>query len=376
MKRILIALLLTNLLSCIKKNSTDDIQMTEVQQELLSEHDEKSFDVVKDMAKKNVSLVEQTEKTLSIDTSSLRLSTKLLPLPVSIEVPKVIETENYFYVYNLILSPELENIAQYDKTGKLIKTFGRKGYGPGEITTINSISEKNHITYVFDNGQIKRFNESLEEIDRKFLKLWVNDVKFNTYNYDARVSDNKIFPYPISNIDSKADTINFSIKDIRPGALNFISSNETSFYSNDSLLIYAKTTLEYLHIIDKSDLTNTKHYKIKSPIIRKNEQVLDKKNINQEKFYSFMNSLFLIDKMHFFENNIWITFVDRNSNKNKYYLGKFELKANQSRILTLKVFDISESFKTVQFFEDHLFYTKINMKKKEVMLHMVKLKQL
>ena len=142
MKKILLALLLVSFLGCLKKDSTNLMKMADVQQEILTNHEEKSFDLVEDMTEKGVLSIIQTENISLFDTSSLSLSTITLSLPESIEIPIVVETENYYYAYNAILSPTLNNIAQYNKSGELIKSFGRKGNGPGEVTTISSISEK------------------------------------------------------------------------------------------------------------------------------------------------------------------------------------------------------------------------------------------
>lgn len=356
-------------MNCSKKKSQSHPLMSDSQEEFLEVQQSKSLDINQNLEQSTLYLLEQNDKIKILKSLPETSNSLEFDLPESIETPYIVETENFFYIYNVILSTNLTNIAQYNKEGKLLNTFGRKGQGPLEFTSINALSEKDYMTYILDNGYLKKINENLEEVERKFLKLWANDIKINDSSYDLRLSNNKVFPFPISNVDYRTDSINFSIEDKRPGALNFTSSNETTFDSNENLIVYAKTTLDMVHIIPKKNPSKATHLQIKSNIVRKNTSKLDKKRVNTEQFYKFMNSLFLINKLHLFDNILWISFLDRDESGTKHFLGKVNLNNLKTADgLNLEIIDTSQLFTNVHFYNDYLFIptTKIGSRKYKI----------
>tara|TARA_R110000868_G_scaffold159514_1_gene388376 strand:- start:13 stop:1152 length:1140 start_codon:yes stop_codon:yes gene_type:complete len=360
--------------SCSRSNEVNVPHMPDSQKNLLKEQFEKSFDLDKSIAEDHIKKAIQKEKILGLDFLDSDFRSTTFKLPASIETPRLVETENYFYIYNIILSKTGKNIVRYDKSGTNQITFGKKGRGPGEFTAINSISEHEGKTYVFDNGSLKKLDQNLEEIERKFLRLWTNNVIMNKKSYDLKLSNNKVFPFPIANVDYETDSINFSIKDSRPGAFNFTSPNGTTFFSNDSIIVYTKTTSNIIHIISKNLPLSVTHIQLESEIIRKNESILNKKTANKEKFFNFMNSLFLIEKLHINKGTLWISFVDRKDSEAKNYLGKINLKdIDKFEELEVKIYTAPKFLNSFNFYGDHLFFNSVNMNISEYKLFQVQL---
>jgi len=333
--------------------------MPEAQAELLREHQKKDVNIQTALDRGVIKSISQAGSIEILTPHQLQMRSIPLELPGAIKLPGLIETEHYYYVYNLNLSPAENNVVKYSKSGERLNVFGRKGKGPEEFLSLDSIQERNHITYIFDNGFIKLLDSLDTEIDRRFLGFWAKDSFVHKETIDLRISSNEVFSFPVVSIDKNDYALNFSVDDARKDNFNYLSSNNTTFFSNDSLIIYAKTTDQLLHFIPKDNPSHITTYQIESEIIRENEHELERSMIrDKDKIVEFFNTLFLMEKLFLSDNHLWITFMDRSKENIQYYLGKIPFPPNgNDSSLSMMVYDLSVFNTTISFFSDHLYYS-------------------
>jgi len=350
--------------------------MSETQYNALTERQHKSVNIQQELEDINYKTIKQRGEIVPITNLISDIDPINLSLPPELKIPKLVETENYFFVYNVILSPSESNIAKYDKQGKFLNLFARKGRGPNEITKIDALNEKDNLLYVSNNGSIKIFNKEDEETDIKFLNIWAYDIHINKNDYDIRSPANRVFTFPVLTLDLKTDSVKFTISDPRKDVFNFKSSNNTTFYSNDTLIIYAKTPSNKIHFFSKKRKKFFEHYKIDSEIIRRNTETLTK-NPTQNEFFKFYNALFLIDKIYLNNEILWITFIDHKDKETHYYIGKVSLKnGTANNILPLKLYETSNLFKNVHFWGNHLYFYKRTKNDTEINIYKILLSNL
>jgi len=360
MKRKHLLLIILILYGCTDNKKIPEMpEMPEQQKKLLSKHQQKSIDLPKSLESSKPIAIKQNGQVKAFPFTLGELDSITFEHPESITLSRLIETESYFFLNNHILSPDGHNIAQYDKSGSLLASFARKGRGPGEITTSTgnsgTIAERNDTTYLFDNGYLKIFNETLTEIDRKFIGLWASRAFINGNSFDLSIAANKYFPYPVTRIDKKSYDIQMSLMDDRSDVFNVSMLNSKTFFANNERIIYAKTTLNLIHVLKKKSNSFT-HYEIISEIIRKNEDSIDK-GAPPGEIASFLKNLFVIEKIHYKNRVLWILFRDRADDDLKRYLGKVSDLHSLNSSPSMDIYDLKKigyKHSNISFYEDHI----------------------
>jgi len=343
-------------MSCQSNNSNDRTppRMSGKQKDMYHERLEKSVDIEKSLDNNDIKTLTQAGATKVIDPSEVPLDTVDLTLPAPITIPMLAETENYWYAYNARLSPSDSNIAKYDKKGNLKNLFARKGKGPNEVIKIGAIAEKEFKTYVANDANIKVFDREDQMINQLNHFVWPKEISLTTNTYDIRTFANEVFSFPIYLYNLETDTLMATIQDKRKDIFNFQSSDNTTYFSNDSTMIYAKTPSAQIHFFSKEKLTFFEHYEIEADFIRENDVKPLTEQPNKNSFYSFYNELFLLDKIHLYQDNLFVTFVD--NKKDTHYLIVADLSgANSQGNRSFKAYDLSNVFKFVSFYKDHMY---------------------
>ena len=355
-KILTVILIIPLLMSCKSENSNKHIppKMSGKQKDMYHERLDKSIDIEKSLANLERKTLKQEGPVEKIDLGDVPIDTVNVTLPEEITIPKMVETENYWYVYNARLSPSDSNIAKYDKQGNLKKLFAGKGKGPNEVISISAIAEKDYKTYVANDANIKVFNRNDQMINQLNLFVWPKDISLTTDTYDIRTFANEVFSFPLYIYDINTDTLAATIKDRREDIYNFQSSDNTTYFSNDSTIIYAKTPSAQLHFFSKEKMEFSAHYQINADFIRKNDVKPLADRPSKSRFYSFFNELFLLDRIHLYENRLFVTFVD--NKKDTHYLIVADLSdaKGQDEIL-FKAYELTDVFKIVHFYNDHMY---------------------
>lgn len=351
-------------------------EMSEQQKELLETHRNQSVDITKSLKQSEIISIQQNGKLKDFPFSVELIDSIIFKHPKNITVSKLIETENYFYINNLVQSPVHNNVAQFNKDGTFIKSFGRKGRGPGEKTGIGVLVERSDTTFLFDNGYLKKFNKELTEFDREFIGLWANKAYINNNNFDLNISANEYFPYPVTIINMDDYSIKLSLKDNRSDVFKTTTTNSNTFFSNENLIIYAKTTLNLIHVLKKEDKSVT-HYEIRSDIIRENKKSL-REDASPDEFVDFLETLFVTEKLHFHDQILWILFRDGTDDNMKRYLAKVSNFFSQEGELTFDMYDLTKlkNNYNLNFRENHLNLSKRNESQGETTLYQIKLDQI
>lgn len=372
---LVIVIVIVIISNCTTKNNNKNLPaMPEQQKELLLQHKQKGIDVGEVLKEANLTPVNQHGKIRDFKLNTYINDTLKLRHPNPITMCRSVETENYFYLNNIIQSPTHNNIAQFYKNGKYIKSFGRKGRGPGEKTSIGVIAEQNDTTYLFDNGYLKLFDKELKEINRIFLGLWANQVYLNDHTIDLKIAANKYFPFPVTLIDKKKYEITLSIIDARPDILKTTTTSDNTFFSNDNYLFYAKTTLDLLHVLNKKNNTFS-HFKLSSDFIRENKKSLEE-NATPDEYVAFFKNLFVIERLHYVNNNLWVLFRDGTGENMKRYLGKVSnlFTGNQRKFVMYDLNTVANY--DFGFYKDHLNLSYENENKTETILYQIKLNRI
>ncbi|NGP89770.1 hypothetical protein [Fodinibius halophilus] len=374
MKRRYWILIILILFGCSNKKEFPG--MPEQQEKLLSEHQQKSVNLSKSFESSDLITVRQNGNIKAFPFTLEKLDSTTFEHPESIGISKLIETENYFFLDNIVLSPNGYNTAKYDKKGTFLASFARKGRGPGEKTTRGVIVERNDTTYLFDNGYIKLFDETLTEIDRTFIGLWAYQAFIDGQGFDLNIASNEYFPYPVTRVDKKSYDIQMSLMDDRSDIFNVSVSNSKTFFSNDELIIYAKTTLNLIHVIEKKSKSFA-HYEIISEIIRENEDSIEK-GATPDELVSFLENLFVIEKLHYKNQTLWILFRDGGGDNLKRYLGKVTNLRSLDSSADIEIYDLKKiGYKhNYSFFNNHINVSDRIEGDKKTFLYQIKLNQL
>jgi len=376
MDKLILILILLLIFSCSNNRNFENMpEMPEQQKGLLLKHQQKSVDLAKHLNNSEVIPIRQAGNIKKFPFEALKKDSIKLKHPDHITVSQVIETENYFFLNNIVQSTQYSNIAKFSKDGKFIKSIGRKGKGPGEITSIGVLTERRDTTFLFDNGYIKKFNKNLEELGREFVGLWVYKAFMWNQKFALKIAANEYFPYPVTIVDKDGYEIQLSIKDNRPDVFNTTSNDNNTFFANKDFMIYAKTTQSLIHVLKIKD-KNFSHYKVISEIIRENEKTL-REGATGNEFAEFFKNLFMVAKLHYCNGNLWILFRDKIGENAKKYLAKVADFPSQSRELSLKVFDVSTlTNSNINFYKDHLNLSKSNDDNDETTIYQMNLEHL
>jgi hypothetical protein len=304
---------------------SDHNNMSASQKAALEERNFKSISLVE-------SLKESEIKRLTLNSEFENIQfIKILEIDHEADFPILQSSKNFYFFNEIRILSDKENIHIYNKKGKFIKKFGEKGRGPNELQQVYSIAEKDSVIYLSDNGNLKTFNLSGKEISRKFIGIWANKINILKNSIDFKSSHNNIFAFPVLNYSKEKLELNFAIKDIREDGYGFKSTNSTTFFSNDSIIIYAHTNKRLLHIFDKTQKRFIEHYELEADFIRKNTKKL-KKNAKIKEFTQFISTVFSLKKIHWYKNNIYILFQDNLSeNKQNSYISRLDLRSKKSK---------------------------------------------
>ncbi len=230
--------------------------------------------------------------------------------------------------------------------------FARGGRGPNEVENILSLTEKDNVIYLSDNGYLKRFNaESDKELRRSdFHGIWSYQITVTDNTIELLSPFNKVFHFPVYILNRSDETMELAIPDTREGPFNFLVSQSVSYTSTHKYLFYARKAFNELHIIDRISRSLISSYRFEGTFIRENTEYLSDKP-DKKQMDKVFKTLFLIDEIHVWNQYLYVKFYDW-TDEGRYFIGKIDI-ADKNGLLSesIAIVEIIENF---TFFENHL----------------------
>jgi len=328
-RAILIAAVLQLLLSCSKQNET----CTVVETNGVKTYKNKNLP-----ADSKFSLTPVKVFTIEGIPAEITDSARLITHPFALDVDK---SGNIF-----ILDHYSSTVKKFDRDGKFVKSFGRQGNGPGEMSSSFCLSILNDTIFVEDGGSARMVkfdlegkfiaNVNLNKVSPNFLSSIQNKF-FISNNFDVKMEKDGVqLGYNLALMNSKFEVtkqLNSVYLKVGPQGCNFLDLASIFAHSENEVFVAENSDSRYK--IKVLDLSGNLKYQIekdfkKIPLLKDEVEKLKKQLIKSygpetanitTPYKKAINNMF-VDK----NNRLWVISSQERKpeNKKNFYADIFQ----------------------------------------------------